>query len=503
MVKKYVMRKILSITLLIFSVFSCKKDIDDTPNGGLISQLTPEQQVDLQIKNFIWKGLNLYYLWQADVPNLADTRFAPSLMKTDFNNKEYVDFLKKGQAPDKFFYSLLNNYPKIDRFSFITDDYEELERTFAGQVYSSGMDFALSRYGSQGGVFGVVRYVLPDTDAAQKGIKRGDVFTQVDGQALTINNYGQLLFNDKTSMVIDINRIKIVNDKPTIVSENRTVTMAKKSIKENPVHISKVIEKGSHKVGYLMYNSFVADFDLQLNDAFGMFKSKGINDLVLDLRYNGGGRISSAVYLASMITGLSKQNVFAKERWNDKLQPAFKDSDITNYFADKIIKEGVSYPINSLSGLRRIYILTTERTASASELVINGLKPYIEVIQIGGTTTGKNQGSITLYDSPAGYNKKGVNPKHKWAMQPLVLKIVNKDGEGDYTSGITPNHAIEEDWANFGELGQETEPFLAKALELITGINTSGKSIPAQPLMPVKPLADSKTYNFGANEMYK
>ncbi|ATA74267.1 S41 family peptidase [Capnocytophaga sp. H2931] len=503
------MRKILSITLLIFSVFSCKKDIDDTPNGGLISQLTPEQQVDLQIKNFIWKGLNSYYLWQADVPNLADTRFAPSLAQTNFSNKEYVDFLRGSQAPDDFFHSLLNKSSKfykegyIDRFSFITNDYLALEQSFAGVVYSSGMDFALSRYGSQGGVFGVVRYVLPDTDAAQKGIKRGDVFIQVDGQALTVNNYRQLLFNDKTSMVIDINRIQMVNNQPTIVSENRTVTMEKKSIKENPVHISKVIEKGNHKVGYLMYNSFVADFDLQLNEAFAVFKSEGITDLVLDLRYNGGGRVSSAVYLASMITGLSKENVFARERWNDKLQPAFKDSDITNYFADKIIKEGVSYPINSLSGLSRIYILTTNRTASASELVINGLKPYMSVIQIGGTTTGKNQGSITLYDSPAGYNKKDINPNHKWAMQPLVLKIVNKDGKGDYTNGITPDYIIEEDWANFGELGQETEPFLAKALELITGINVSGKSMPTQPLMPAKPLADSKTYNFGANEMYK
>ncbi|GET45729.1 S41 family peptidase [Capnocytophaga felis] len=500
------MKRIFLSILLTASILSCKKDVDDTPKPDDVKN---QDALNLEIKDFIWKGLNTFYLWQADVPNLADTRFASSVQQTNFTNSAYSDFLKSYKTPDELFFNLLNKSEKlykngaIDRFSYITKDYTELERNFQGVSLSTGMEFGLTRYGQEGGVLGFVNYVLPNSEAEQKGVKRGDLFLTVDGTHLTVSNYRNLLFNDKTSMAIEIYRLENVNGQKTIQKMNKSVVMAKKEITENPILIKKVIEKGTHKIGYLMYNGFVANFDKQLNEAFGEFKSQGITDFVLDLRYNGGGRVSSATYLASMITGQFNGHIFAKERWNNKLQPIMekKKGGVDNFFTNEMTtdnKEKIA--INSLN-LSKIYILTSGRTASASELVINGLRAYIDVVQIGDVTVGKNQGSITVYNSPSGFSKEGINKNHKWAMQPLVLKIENAKGEGDYTSGLRPTFQMEEDLTNYGILGDEQEPFLAKAIQSITGI--TDKRLPRKPEMPIKELANSKSFNFAANEMYK
>ena len=118
--------------------------------------------------------------------------------------------------------------------------------------------------------------------------------------------------------------------------------------------------------------------------------------------------------------------------------------------------------------LTKIYILTTKSTASASELIINGLKPYINVVQIGDATVGKNVGSITLYDSPS-FGKENRSTKHRYAMQPLVLKIVNKLGFGDYTNGLLPDITLKENLGNLGILGNSDEPLLNQAINTIIG----------------------------------
>ena len=117
--------------------------------------------------------------------------------------------------------------------------------------------------------------------------------------------------------------------------------------------------------------------------------------------------------------------------------------------------------------MNKVIIITSGSSASASELVINCLKPYIDVIQVGTTTYGKYQASVTLYDSPD-FSLNGVNPSHNYALQPLVLKTLNYLGETDYYNGLDPDIIAYEDSSNLGIIGDLDEPLLSIALDQIT-----------------------------------
>jgi len=467
------MKTTFKVTLLIFLTFltlqSCE-DMDDNYPSATI-----------EVNDFIWKGLNLYYLWQADVPNLSDKRFV--------NQADLNTFLQQYEKPEDLF-NALRVVPSIDRFSWIVSDYLTLEGQLQGTTKNDGMDYVLYyKSANSKEIFGFVSYIIPNSDASTKDIKRGAIFFGVNGTQLTNDNYRSLLsLENYTLNLADYNN-------GTITPNGKSVNLTKTTLAENPIFINKVIETGGHKIGYLMYNGFYPSYDTQLNTAFSSLKSKGITDLVLDLRYNSGGSIESATRLASMITGQFTGKVFSKERWNDKINSYFESEDpaaLRNLFTNTI----GSTPLNSLN-LNKVYILTTRGTASASELVINGLKPYINVIQIGDLTIGKNVGSITIYDSPT-FGKENRNPNHRYAMQPIVLKIVNADDFGDYLDGLTPTYSLKENLANLGELGNSSEPLLSTAIGKITGTAKMVKTTQGKTFNYV---SDSKSI-FGQDQMY-
>ena len=207
--------------------------------------------------------------------------------------------------------------------------------------------------------------------------------------------------------------------------------------------------------------------------------------------------MKTATRLASMITGQFTGQLFAKERWNDKVQAYFEENNpgrLVNNFTNEI-DNGIA--INKLN-LTKVYILTTHATASASELVINGLKPYINVVQIGEVTVGKNVASITLYDS-ATFGAEDRNPNHTYAMQPLVLKTTNKDGFGDYQNGLQPNFPQDEHINTMGVLGDINEPFLSTALGIIS---SSGRMVRQHPGKVYPAFRNSKSIIPFGNEMY-
>jgi carboxyl-terminal processing protease len=471
------------IILFISAVFAFQSCQDDDDVAA---------PVNLEVNDFVWKGLNLYYLWQADVPNLADNKFP--------NQAALNNFLKDYSKPEDLFESLLykpdsrfSAAEAVDRFSWIVDDYLELEGQLQGTTNNNGVEFQLSLKSSGSSeVIGWVKYIIPNSNASTKDIKRGDIFYAVNGTQLTVSNYQSLLFgsnNDYTLNMANLNG-------GAFTPNGKSVALTKTVLSENPILVNKVIVSGSKKIGYLMYNGFYANFDTQLNDAFGILKSQGITDLVLDLRYNSGGSVDTATRLASMITGAFKGQLFAKQQWNDKIESYFDANDpesLKNLFTDKI---GTT-PINSLN-MTKVYIITSGASASASELVINGLKPYINVVQIGDVTAGKNVGSVTLYDSPT-FGKDDRNPNHRYAMQPLVLKIVNAAGFGDYQNGLTPDFTLKESLSTIGVLGDPTEPLLSLAIGKITGTARTKQSVPGTQFEYLK---DSKSANGLQNQMY-
>lgn len=469
-------KALILFIVVAFSFQSCD-DKDDTL--GVASEV--------EIDDFIWKGLNLYYLWQEDVPDLADDRFA--------NQAELNEFLMETAGPETLFQNLLckpvSQFPvpdAIDRFSVLVDDYTYLENLFQGVTTNNGVEFGLRRKESNPSeIYGWVKYIIPGSDAANKSIKRGDIFYAVNGTSLNDSNYQGLLGTQNYNLnLADYNG-------GAITPNGQTVSLTKTELTENPVLYTDVIETGSHKVAYLMYNGFTANFDQQLNSAFGTFLSEGATELVLDLRYNGGGSVQTATYLASMITGQFNGQLFAKQQWNSKVEAEIEASRFINSFTNSM----ASGAINSLN-LSRVYILTASGTASASELVINGLKPYINVIQIGDITTGKNVGSITLYDSPD-FSRDDRNRRHKYAMQPLVFKTINKDGFGDYQNGLQPTVLLKEDIGNLSQLGNADEPLLSTALGLITN---NARMMKQNQNNIAKDFKDSKSMRRFATDMY-
>jgi hypothetical protein len=424
-----------------------------------------EISVEDDINLFVWRGLNAFYLWQEDVPVLADTFFS--------SEEEVYRHFRQFNSPEESFNSLLFEQGETDRFSIIVDDYIALENAFQGISTANGMEFQLVGYSNDANnIFGVVEYVIPNTNAFTNGVERGMVFNTVNGVQLTRGNFRELLFGaNSTDYTIGL---ADYNDRNPI-SNNTNIALSKTQITENPVLVEKVISEGTKTIGYLMYNQFSSSFDSELNTTFGNFKAQNVNELIVDLRYNGGGSVQTAIYLGSMITGQFNGDVYSKQRWNQKVLNSRSEESFINFFADEIISTNET--INSLN-LSKVYFIVSDDTASASELVINALSAYIDVTIVGDTTVGKQVGSITLYDSDnlqrSGEN---LNTEHRYAMQPLVLEIVNKDDENDI-DGYTPvtdlpGILLREDFGNLGVLGEKSDPLLEATINLIT---TSRKS---------------------------
>lgn len=483
--------KTFSITKYIFLfftatlLFNCAK-----------SEELPE---DIEVHDFVWRGLNAWYLWQDEVPDLQDDRFG--------NQSQLNSFLDNFNTPRELFESLI--VEDKDKFSFIVEDFTVLENNLNGISLSNGMEFGIESYeNGSNNVYGYVRYVVPNSDAAAKGITRGMIFNTIDGTQLTSNNARELLSNTNTSFTVGFANFN--NGNPT--ANGTTVFLNKTALTENPVAISKVINRGGTNIGYLQYNQFSAAFDSQLNTAFGDFKAQGITELIVDLRYNPGGSVRTAGYLGSMITGQFNNELFVRKRWNSKVEENItSESFFIDNFTDRIRNTDrngavtLDEPINSLN-LTRVFFIITDKSASASELVINSLRSYIDVSLVGTTTTGKIFGSITLFDSKnLTRNGDDFNKNHSYALQPLVSETVNKDDE-NAPNGFTPGSNLPgtllfEDKGNLGILGDETEPLLAAALNLITGNNNAILS-KTKTSRKSKELFNSKSLLSTGNNMY-
>lgn len=472
---KFVSNYLLILTI-ITSLSNCSKK-EDIPTN-------------LKINNFIWKGLNAHYFWQSKVNDLSDRKFS--------SQAQINDYLKKYENPVDLFNGLLYQKETIDKYSSITDDYIKLENSIQGISLSNGMKFDVLKYKSDNKLYGYVNYVTPDSDADKKGIKRGMIFNQIDKTFISEGNYTELMSKNSYSITLaDYN-----NGDPS--SNGKIINLTKTQLQENPILVSKIIESNSKKIGYLVYNHFTSSFDDELNTEFAKYKSNGVSELIIDLRYNNGGSMSSAAYLGSMITGQFKGQLFAKQVWNEKYMNVYGNSEnLRSLFTDKIVKNNgnIQQPINSLF-FNKVYFIVSKKTASTAELLINCLKPYIKVFLVGNKTLGKHMGTMTLYDSDD-YTKNGpnFNTSHTWAMQPIVLETQNKNGKNE-PEGHTPNAIVETGSESSKELGDVTEVLLAETLKYIKKGTTTARYSTKSTDNHLQRIGNSDELNPNYNKMY-
>ncbi|GGI57904.1 S41 family peptidase [Winogradskyella haliclonae] len=445
--------KVLLLTLtLALLASSCFEDRDD----NLV--LTND------VKDFVWKGMNEFYVYGNDVPDLRNERFGLNGLDNRYETTpEYLQYLSEFSSPEAIFDALVFDAGNTDRFSRIFPDLFVALELFQGTTTTNGLRFSVFPVpGSSNEVFAVVRLVLNGSTGDLAGIERNMVVTGVDGTTLNTTNFSDLLTQDTATFNFadyDNNGTEAFDD--DIITPNGTsITVSKATFTDNPVHRVEVIVEDNETIGYIMYNSFRDNFETELNQAFAQLQAANVEHLVLDLRYNGGGAIVTAARLASMITGQFNNQLFSNAVFGPNRQENNTSFNFTN-----TITGGAA--INSLN-LDKVYVLTTDDSASASELIINSLRPYIDVVQIGTTTTGKTTINRLLFDSP-NFGTQQVTSAHTYALFPLIGDSSNLNDVLVPSTGLVPNIELAESRANFGTLGDPNEPLLARAIADITG----------------------------------
>ncbi|MBN2167304.1 MAG: peptidase S41 [Marinilabiliaceae bacterium] len=406
------------ISVLLISI-SCEKDSSIYNENVFISDSTKN------VNKFIYNTMMTYYYWNDQIP--------------DINPNTQPD-------SEDFFYSLLND--KLDQWSFITDDYQGLINYFNGVQLSMGMSFQLYYLDTiSNNLIGVVEYVDKDGPADLAGITRGNIFYAVNNVELNDQNYYDLLNRD--SYILTFGEFTETG----IIELSPSINLSAVELTVNPIHMSKILNINGKMVAYLALNAFQANNETELKNLFADFKSHNVTELVLDLRYNGGGTVTTANLIASMIGPSSiANNIMIKTSYNTILTSAFKAKypDDESIFIYRFITS------SSNLNLSRLFVLTSSSTASASEMVIYSLEPYMNVIQIGEETHGKYYGSRTFNDT---------QNESYWAIQPIISKSENADNSIDYSKGLPPDYFMFDDYKH--DLGDINENLLATAISII------------------------------------
>ncbi len=420
-------RIVVLIWLSVFFVFSsCEKNDSKNPKNSVQNK---------KINSWVYDKMDTYYLWREEMPKYPN----------------------KTETPEIFFKGLLyhNTNVKYDKWSLIVPDYEEWIKELRGRSASTGANLGFFQL-DKNSVVAIVYYVDKESPADRQGLKRGDAIVAVNGVTPTTANYLDLFFSEGTHEYT----LAEIKEGNVIEETGVKVTVTPTEFQKDPILEHKVIERNGKKVGYLVYTSFLHEFNDALSNVFSEFKNEGIDELILDLRYNSGGAGLAAIRLASLIApSSSAEKVFFKKTWNDKANADIDkliQQDEEQYAS---LRKEVFEKLPENLNLNKVYVITTNWSASASELVISGLQSYMDVIKIGEPTHGKFTGSITINDD---------EKNHSWAIQPIVFKYESDKGMTEFWNGIQPDFKADDDLIH--ELGDENENMLNVALSHAAGV---------------------------------
>ncbi len=426
---------LLLLVTSLLTVSSCKKKEtqDPEPTGEVTNE---------EINKWVLDSMNYWYFWNKSIPSASNLNF----------NVE----------PPVFFDRLLKQ-PE-DRFSWIQNA-QELEEQLSGVIKTSGLGYSFFRIDLQGGnvIAGLaVRYVHKGSPADLAGIKRGDVFIELNDGYMPVDadgyvqNIEPLRGNDPFTLTK-----AVFNDAGDIVNTGEQIQLTPvEGFQEKAIHLDSIlITDNGTKVAYLFYNRFLQQQAQDLVDVFKKFKDAGVTELIVDERYNSGGSVGIAGLLSALIhKNFNISSEFIRYQFNDDL------GTLNLTYADMFGATNANL-VNSLNlGLDRVFILATGSSASASELLINNLRPFMgdaNVIHIGGVTTGKDEASITISNSSSRFKD-----ETDWGIQPIVLKYRNRDGVGDFVAGLTPTYSVQER-VPYAPMGSSDDPLIARALGII------------------------------------
>ncbi|MDR0333805.1 MAG: hypothetical protein LBI15_10115 [Dysgonamonadaceae bacterium] len=420
------------------------------------------------VSQFVYDGMSMYYLWDEQMKSKK-----PTALDTD---------------PKKYFGSLLYRLDRDKQWSFITDDVNQLLNDFSGEAARViGFAPVVVNWVNRQRTYAVVRYVYPNSPAERAGLERGNVIWEINGAPITEQNSILLLEStgDVTFTVFDQKDRWLMDMSINVPTATRTVKVTPGSFVSNPVLFSDIYEIDGKKIGYLFYTAYRGNFNNYLFEVFSEFEEAGVTDLVLDLRYNPGGDVSAAIYLASMIAPkaeVEKRSIFTSMQYNDYVKGTSK---FDGNYRLREYRPGFTDPFRANLDLSTVYIIATEFSASASELTTFCLRPFMNVVHIGGNTAGKNTASWTVHAyndfegrvqtvfSTSKYTAAEREELKNWAMQPIVAQYTDRGGKSfSATVGLIPDHRFDRlyelipyDWTPIGD----TEDYMfAKAISLIT-----------------------------------
>ena len=392
------------------------------------------------------------YLWAEDMPVIE---------KEDDYFQEPATFFKKLLSKNA-----LNG--KGDKYSYMEETKEASRTLTLDRASTYGMEFILTSdpTGTTAHTFARVLYVLPDSPAQKAGIERGDWISAINEERITNDNYEKLTQGGNVSLTRT--RITPLENGPGWqVSKDVLNVGASVAMEINPFLVNKVWEVDGQKIAYLVYNEFSTGpnnegtesaYNEQMKQIFAQFKAQSPDAFILDLRYNNGGFLQCAQALGSLLAPATAmgQN-FANLTFNAKANPQVIRYSFDTQYADANLN------------LNKIYILTGQYTASASEVIINGLIPYLgaeNVVLIGTKTEGKNVAMTSF-----------KNETHGLTLWPVIAYVSNANNEGDYSEGFQPTYHLDENnIIRWYPLGNPEEYLLKNTLSLITTGTLSDES---------------------------
>jgi hypothetical protein len=424
--------------------------------------LTPPSRAELTKDSIFLYAKDTYY-WNEPFPSYET--FKPRSYST---NQAVLDAIRALPGVGKPFVTTPTDPVPREKYSFIDDG------SVSSQLAGVSGDFGFSVFynGERPSSDLRIKYVSPNSPAAAKGLKRGFRITKINGRteistavSANVSFVSDAVFGSSSSVSITV-------EKPGGVSED--IVVNRTSYSNNPIFHSSVISVGSKKVGYIVYNSFTTNSRDALTTKIAEFAAAGATELVVDLRYNGGGSVATADVFTNLLAPASlngttmyttvwtktmqdgKANILANQPLTDangKLQPftGGVNGKFATY-ADIDYKPAGNREVFAKVGaanFSKVYFLVLSGTASASELLINNLKPHLNVQLIGGKTYGK----------PVGFFAISIDKIDLYIPQ---FETKNSLNEGGYYTGLPVNYTVPDDVTR--DFGDRNEALLAAAL---------------------------------------